>query len=269
MNTQEKELELGEGVTSAEYWMYDGKLGRRWNMDPVLKDYEGSYSSLGNSPIIVVDYLGNDTGDVVVLFPGANVNVTSNGYGSMIQLSDSIMKYTGNGTKVILSNSRYWGVNLETKEGMDSAVGWAYHELKKNYKKGGRIVLYGYSWGGALIHNLSDRLAEDSLKVDLLVTVDAAGGSQNEFVRRNVSYNVKVNWNIYQTTPEVLGSGVFSYRTGSHGDPNGNSFYGTTKIINYNMTGKIINGTTVQHGNIDDLTLLKVAKCIGAWTQER
>lgn len=269
INTQEKEPELGDGMSSAEFWMYDGKLGRRWNVDPVLKDYEGSYSSLGNSPIIVVDYLGNDTGDVVVLFPGANVNVTSNGYGSMVQLSDSIMKYTGNGTTVILSNSKFWGVNLETKEGMDSAVGWAYNELKKNYKKGGRIVLYGYSWGGALIHNLSDRLAEDGFTVDLLVTVDAAGGSQNEFVRRNVSYNVKVNWNIYQTTPEVLGSGVFSHKTGSHGDPNGNSFYGTTKIINENLTGKIINGTKVQHGNIDDLTLLKVAQCIGTWTQDR
>ena len=33
-NKQEKEVELGDGVTTAEFWMYYGKLGRRWNVDP-------------------------------------------------------------------------------------------------------------------------------------------------------------------------------------------------------------------------------------------
>lgn len=61
MNTQEKEPELGEGVTSAEFWVYDGKLGRRWNVDPVIKEYESPYSVFANNPIIIVDYLGNDS----------------------------------------------------------------------------------------------------------------------------------------------------------------------------------------------------------------
>jgi hypothetical protein len=61
MNTQEKEPELGEGVTSAEFWVYDGKLGRRWNVDPVIKHYESYYACLGNNPIWFLDIFGNDS----------------------------------------------------------------------------------------------------------------------------------------------------------------------------------------------------------------
>jgi hypothetical protein len=65
MNTQEKEPELGEGVTSAEFWMYDGELGRRWNVDPVLKVYESPFSCFGNNPLTVVDILGSDSFNVI------------------------------------------------------------------------------------------------------------------------------------------------------------------------------------------------------------
>jgi hypothetical protein len=65
MNTQEKEPELGEGVFSAEYWMYDGKLARRWNVDPVIKLYESAYSCFGNSPLIAADKLGSDSFNVI------------------------------------------------------------------------------------------------------------------------------------------------------------------------------------------------------------
>jgi hypothetical protein len=61
MNTQEKEPELGEGVTSAEFWAYDGKLGRRWNVDPVYKVYDSPYACFGNNPILFIDPNGADT----------------------------------------------------------------------------------------------------------------------------------------------------------------------------------------------------------------
>jgi len=59
MNTQEKEPELGDGVTSAEFWMYDGKLGRRWNVDPISRNGTSPLSVFGNSPITRIDILGN------------------------------------------------------------------------------------------------------------------------------------------------------------------------------------------------------------------
>jgi hypothetical protein len=59
MNTQEKEPELGEGVTSAEFWVYDGKLGRRWNVDRRGMLSQSSYCAFNNSPILFIDIHGD------------------------------------------------------------------------------------------------------------------------------------------------------------------------------------------------------------------
>jgi RHS repeat-associated protein len=54
---QEKDDEiLGNGNSyTAEYWQYDPRLGRRWNLDPVVKEWESPYACFNNSPIIVID----------------------------------------------------------------------------------------------------------------------------------------------------------------------------------------------------------------------
>jgi len=61
INGQDKEPELNENITSAEFWMYDSRLGRRWNMDPVLKENESPYAAFGNNPIWNMDPDGSDT----------------------------------------------------------------------------------------------------------------------------------------------------------------------------------------------------------------
>ena len=60
-NSQEKEDEIyGEGNTySAEYWMYDARLGRRWNIDPVDQISISNYAVLGNNPIMMIDVQGD------------------------------------------------------------------------------------------------------------------------------------------------------------------------------------------------------------------
>jgi RHS repeat-associated protein len=60
-NGQEQEEELSDSHTSAEYWMYDGRLGRRWNIDPVVKEHESPYACFANNPIWLVDFDGRDT----------------------------------------------------------------------------------------------------------------------------------------------------------------------------------------------------------------
>ena len=59
-NGQEKDNEVsGEGNSyTAEYWQYDPRLGRRWNIDPVVKPWESSYASFNNSPIFFADPSG-------------------------------------------------------------------------------------------------------------------------------------------------------------------------------------------------------------------
>jgi hypothetical protein len=63
MNTQEKDNEIyGEGNSySAEYWQYDARLARRWNVDPVVKVHESPYATFANNPIWFVDPSGADT----------------------------------------------------------------------------------------------------------------------------------------------------------------------------------------------------------------
>jgi hypothetical protein len=60
-NTQEKEPEINPAVYSAEYWMYDGRIIRRWNVDPKVHPSYSSYSTFANNPIYYIDPLGDTT----------------------------------------------------------------------------------------------------------------------------------------------------------------------------------------------------------------
>ncbi len=62
-NGQEKDDEMaGEGNSNtAMYWQYDTRLGRRWNTDPVVKDWESPYACFANNPVCITDVDGNDS----------------------------------------------------------------------------------------------------------------------------------------------------------------------------------------------------------------
>ncbi|MBP6024917.1 hypothetical protein [Ferruginibacter sp.] len=60
INGQEKETELNENITTAMYWEYDSRIGRRWNVDPVIKYWESPYACFNNSPIFIADPSGLD-----------------------------------------------------------------------------------------------------------------------------------------------------------------------------------------------------------------
>ena len=63
-NKQEKVDEIsGAGNhTTATYWEYDTRLGRRWNLDPKLDAWESPYVAFADNPIRFSDILG-DTED--------------------------------------------------------------------------------------------------------------------------------------------------------------------------------------------------------------
>ena len=48
---------VGNSYT-AEYWQYDSRLMRRWNIDPVTYPWQSSYAAFNNNPILFVDPLG-------------------------------------------------------------------------------------------------------------------------------------------------------------------------------------------------------------------
>jgi RHS repeat-associated protein len=59
-NGMEKDDEIaGSGNSyTAEFWQYDSRLGRRWNVDPVTYPWQSPYATFNNNPIIYVDPLG-------------------------------------------------------------------------------------------------------------------------------------------------------------------------------------------------------------------
>jgi RHS repeat-associated protein len=62
INGQEKETELNENITTAMYWEYDSRLGRRWNVDPEDDESISPYACFENNPILMIDADG-DTPD--------------------------------------------------------------------------------------------------------------------------------------------------------------------------------------------------------------
>lgn len=58
-NGQEKDNEINENIYTAQFWEYDSRIGRRWNVDPVYKESISNYSTFRNNPIIYVDPSGN------------------------------------------------------------------------------------------------------------------------------------------------------------------------------------------------------------------
>ena len=63
MNGQENDNEITGNVgthTSAEYWEYDTRLGRRWNTDPIVKPWESPYATFRDNPILMADPSGLD-----------------------------------------------------------------------------------------------------------------------------------------------------------------------------------------------------------------
>ena len=78
-NGQEADNEvLGEGASfSAEFWQYDTRLGRRWNVDPVFKEYESPYACFAGNPV----WFADPNGDSVI-----------NGYSNRLSSAEEAMR---------------------------------------------------------------------------------------------------------------------------------------------------------------------------------
>ncbi len=89
-NTQEKDNEIyGTGnAYTADFWEYDSRIVKRWNRDPVNKEWESPYAVFANNPIWFTDFNGADTG---VKYGGAE---SANDVFSNIQNPKQGDKYT-------------------------------------------------------------------------------------------------------------------------------------------------------------------------------
>jgi RHS repeat-associated protein len=60
-NGQEKSTEVSSNNFTAEYWQYDARIGRRWNVDPKPIAGLSPYSTFSGNPIYYSDPLGDTT----------------------------------------------------------------------------------------------------------------------------------------------------------------------------------------------------------------
>ncbi|NVN95010.1 MAG: hypothetical protein HXX18_06975 [Bacteroidetes bacterium] len=60
-NGQEKDPEIynNQSTTTAMFWEYDGRIGRRWNLDPKPQISISDYAVMANNPIFNLDILGD------------------------------------------------------------------------------------------------------------------------------------------------------------------------------------------------------------------
>ncbi len=82
------EVQGAKNSYTAEFWQYDPRLGRRWNIDPVIKPHESPYATFANSPIWFVDPFGNDT----LKFTGSEEEV-NNILNSISDQFDALLEY--------------------------------------------------------------------------------------------------------------------------------------------------------------------------------
>jgi RHS repeat-associated protein len=71
---------------TAEYWEYDPRLGRRWNIDPVLRAWESGYACFANNPIMLNDPDGRNPEDPKKHTTAKDDNLTSIGKNMEYQL---------------------------------------------------------------------------------------------------------------------------------------------------------------------------------------
>ena len=67
-NGQRKSSEIGTDAQTAEFWEYNGDVGRRWNIDPITKESESPYLNFSGNPILNIDPNGNS--DSIYKTPG-------------------------------------------------------------------------------------------------------------------------------------------------------------------------------------------------------
>ena len=233
---------------------YDSRLGRRWCPDPMKELYVNlsPFASFANNPIIFIDIDGRD---IVIALGGIAKDKTD-----ISQVAQNIVN-------TIVKEAIAAGMSdIDGKafaaDKWDNVKKDVISYIKDNHTTGEKIIMYGYSWGGETVVELSKDLKKLGYNVDLLITVDAAKGPVSDFVtERVIPDNVVENINFYQTTKSNIGS---------RGDENKAKDDTKTNIQNIKVDEYF--GEDIDHGNIDEATeshsLNHIRSAIGLPQQE-
>jgi RHS repeat-associated protein len=272
-NSKELNDDFGLGWNDYGARWYDAAVGRWWSVDPMVDKWNqvSPYIANLNSPLVFRDVEG---ADVIVAFTGGPT-----GGGKTI---DYRSQESGTAGKVVRDAENFAKENgidfsgtvitpgVTSSSSVDNAMAF----ISRHYTPGEKLVIYGYSYGGDFAVELTAKLGELGIPVDLLITIDASDGPlQQSTVDNEVPDNVVLNENFYQddnsgassssrSTDSSSGStsGSSSGKTSSssrnsgtsdspdsNGGPNKAKDTKKTTVNNHNKSGK-----GVTHGNIDE-----------------
>ena len=110
-NGQENSDEIFKGSTTALYWEYDSRIGRRWNIDPAVKVAESPYAAFANNPIWFTDHNGADT-----TLPSAD--------GGSLRLPDGV-----NGIKTFDAKKTYSVAGKQITPASGGVLGFTYNDV--------------------------------------------------------------------------------------------------------------------------------------------
>ncbi|MFZ1636009.1 MAG: hypothetical protein WAT43_19145 [Chitinophagales bacterium] len=110
---QDNEISSVGNINTAQFWEYDSRLGKRWNMDIIPKHHESPYAVFFNNPILISDINGDD-GEVEVDKEDHTVKVTADVY---YDASDPRFE------ELLYSCGEGWNYNPTTKDWDDADQG--------------------------------------------------------------------------------------------------------------------------------------------------
>ena|GEM_PF-3008652 len=113
-NGQEKDNEVsGFGNSNtAEFWQYDSRLGRRFNMDPVIVSWESPYACFRNNPNIFTDVKGDNSSSSSAGPEGFSAMSTAQLTEAFNAMNNAVLEYSFNQGK---ATALAWG-NQQTSE---------------------------------------------------------------------------------------------------------------------------------------------------------
>jgi RHS repeat-associated protein len=131
-NGQEKTDEIaGAGNhTTAEFWEYDTRIGRRWNLDPKPTVGVSQYSAFNNNPIVHSDPLGDTLGGVDERSASRELDIIQSSFpGNNATELKGLFKIGDNGVDFSAINEKDFGHAIKGLSDDEQALAYGYYSL--------------------------------------------------------------------------------------------------------------------------------------------
>lgn len=160
--------------------IYNPQIAKFLSVDPMVREYSSMtpYCFAANNPVKFIDVKGENPGDVIVAFSGADLfSEGKSNTGTAGEIVKDVKKNSP-GTDAKSFSSTFWKViPIITPDGgttltivketdMDKITQEAFDYIMANKTEKGKIIIYGYSHGGVLANHLAKRLEKANNDID-------------------------------------------------------------------------------------------------------